>query len=57
MGLPVSLKGLMLQDLISAKLISDYIVVEIPDFVNDLHGTVKVTFHPFRGLSRPFVFS
>lgn len=35
--------GLMLQDLISAKLISDYIVVEIPDSVNDLHGTVKVS--------------
>ncbi|XP_069850965.1 germinal-center associated nuclear protein-like isoform X1 [Dipodomys merriami] len=35
--------GLMLQDLVSAKLISDYIVVEIPDSVNDLQGTVKVT--------------
>lgn len=35
--------GLMLQDLISAKLISDYIIVEIPDSVNDLHGTVKVS--------------
>ncbi|XP_031204641.1 germinal-center associated nuclear protein isoform X2 [Mastomys coucha] len=35
--------GLMLQDLISAKLISDYIVVEIPDSVNDLQGTVKVS--------------
>ncbi|XP_048202018.1 germinal-center associated nuclear protein [Perognathus longimembris pacificus] len=35
--------GLMLQDLISAKLISDYIVVEIPDSVNDLQGTLKVT--------------
>ena len=44
-GLPVSLKGLMLQDLVSAKLISDYIVVEIPDSVNDLQGTVKVWFH------------
>lgn len=35
--------GLMLQDLVSAKLISDYIVVEIPDSVNDLQGTVKVS--------------
>ncbi|XP_034380107.1 germinal-center associated nuclear protein [Arvicanthis niloticus] len=35
--------GLMLQDLISAKLISDYIVVEIPDSINDLQGTVKVS--------------
>lgn len=48
--LPVSLKGLMLQDLISAKLISDYIVVEIPDSVNDLQGTVKVKFILFKGL-------
>lgn len=46
-SLPVPLKGLMLQDLISAKLISDYIVVEIPDSINDLQGTVKVRFHPF----------
>lgn len=45
-----SLKGLMLQDLVSAKLISDYIVVEIPDSVNDLQGTVKVKFHHFKGL-------
>lgn len=37
----------MLQDLISAKLISDYIIVEIPDSVNDLQGTVKVRLHPF----------
>lgn len=35
--------GLMLQDLVSAKLVSDYIVVEIPDSVNDLQGTVKVS--------------
>ncbi|CAO2608488.1 Germinal-center associated nuclear protein [Lemmus lemmus] len=35
--------GLMLQDLVSAKLISDYIVVEIPDSVSDLQGTVKVS--------------
>uniref|UniRef100_A0A8C5NXG4 Germinal-center associated nuclear protein n=1 Tax=Jaculus jaculus TaxID=51337 RepID=A0A8C5NXG4_JACJA len=35
--------GLMLQDLVSAQLISDYIVVEIPDSVNDLQGTVKVS--------------
>lgn len=48
--LPVSLKGLMLQDLISAKLVSDYIVVEIPDSVNDLQGTVKVKFILFKGL-------
>uniref|UniRef100_I3LCF4 Germinal-center associated nuclear protein n=1 Tax=Sus scrofa TaxID=9823 RepID=I3LCF4_PIG len=34
--------GLMLQDLVSAKLISDYTVVEIPDSVNDLQGTTKV---------------
>lgn len=40
-----SLKGLMLQDLVSAKLISDYIVVEIPDSVNDLQGTMKVKVH------------
>ncbi|XP_060225310.1 germinal-center associated nuclear protein isoform X2 [Meriones unguiculatus] len=35
--------GLTLQELVSAKLISDYIVVEIPDSVNDLQGTVKVS--------------
>ncbi|XP_047654463.1 germinal-center associated nuclear protein isoform X3 [Phacochoerus africanus] len=34
--------GLMLQDLVSAKLLSDYTVVEIPDSVNDLQGTTKV---------------
>ncbi|XP_038604886.1 germinal-center associated nuclear protein [Tachyglossus aculeatus] len=36
-------EGLMLQDLISAKLISDYIIVEIPDSVNDLQGTNRVS--------------
>lgn len=35
--------GLMLQDLVSAKLISDYTVVQIPNFVNDLQGTDKVS--------------
>ncbi|XP_004842601.1 germinal-center associated nuclear protein [Heterocephalus glaber] len=35
--------GLMLQDLVSAKLISDYIVTEIPDSINDLQGTKKVS--------------
>lgn len=44
---PASLKGLMLQDLVSAKLISDYTVVEIPDSVNDLQGTTKVRGPPF----------
>lgn len=35
--------GLMLQDLVSAKLISDYTVTEIPDSINDLQGTTKVS--------------
>ncbi|KAM5281214.1 germinal-center associated nuclear protein [Ctenodactylus gundi] len=35
--------GLMLQDLVSAKLVSDYTVMEIPDFINDLQGTEKVS--------------
>ncbi|KAM6222734.1 germinal-center associated nuclear protein [Rhynchocyon petersi] len=35
--------GLMLQDLVSAKLISDYTVIEIPDSVQDLQGTAKVS--------------
>ncbi|XP_075398295.1 germinal-center associated nuclear protein isoform X2 [Tenrec ecaudatus] len=35
--------GLMLQDLVSAKLISDYTVIEIPDSVSDLRGTAKVS--------------
>ncbi|XP_017702757.1 PREDICTED: germinal-center associated nuclear protein [Rhinopithecus bieti] len=34
--------GLMLQDLVSAKLISDYTVTEIPDSINDLQGSTKV---------------
>lgn len=38
-------KGLMLQDLVSLKLISDYTVIEIPDSINDLQGTKKVKFH------------
>ncbi|EPY77865.1 hypothetical protein CB1_001169009 [Camelus ferus] len=33
--------GLMLQDLVSAKLISDYSIIEIPDSIN-LQGTTKV---------------
>uniref|UniRef100_A0A8D0LCW8 Germinal-center associated nuclear protein n=1 Tax=Sphenodon punctatus TaxID=8508 RepID=A0A8D0LCW8_SPHPU len=36
-------EGLMLQDLISAKLISDYLIVEIPDSVTDLQGTSKLS--------------
>ncbi|XP_060088057.1 germinal-center associated nuclear protein [Heteronotia binoei] len=36
-------EGLMLPDLISANLISDYIVVELPDSVSDLQGTSKLT--------------
>ncbi|XP_004429738.1 PREDICTED: germinal-center associated nuclear protein [Ceratotherium simum simum] len=35
--------GLMLQDLVSAKLISDYTVVEIPDSINELQATSKVS--------------
>ncbi|TKC35343.1 hypothetical protein EI555_008951, partial [Monodon monoceros] len=35
--------GLMLQDLVSAKLISDYTVIEIPDSISDLQGTTKVS--------------
>ncbi|XP_004697334.1 germinal-center associated nuclear protein [Echinops telfairi] len=35
--------GLMLQDLVSAKLISDYTVIEIPDSISDLRGTAKVS--------------
>ncbi|XP_006876177.1 PREDICTED: germinal-center associated nuclear protein [Chrysochloris asiatica] len=35
--------GLMLQDLMSAKLISDYTVIEIPDSISDLRGTAKVS--------------
>ncbi|XP_066487561.1 germinal-center associated nuclear protein isoform X2 [Tiliqua scincoides] len=36
-------EGLMLPDLISANLISGYIIVEIPDSVNDLQGTCKLS--------------
>uniref|UniRef100_A0A673VRF6 Germinal-center associated nuclear protein n=1 Tax=Suricata suricatta TaxID=37032 RepID=A0A673VRF6_SURSU len=36
-------EGLMLQDLVSAKLISDYTVTEIPDSINDLQATTKVS--------------
>ncbi|XP_004632031.1 germinal-center associated nuclear protein [Octodon degus] len=35
--------GLMLQDLVSVKLISDYTVIEIPDSISDLQGTKKVS--------------
>uniref|UniRef100_M3XQJ1 Germinal-center associated nuclear protein n=2 Tax=Mustela putorius furo TaxID=9669 RepID=M3XQJ1_MUSPF len=35
--------GLMLRDLVSAKLISDYTVIAIPDSINDLQGTTKVS--------------
>lgn len=33
----------MLRDLVSAKLISDYTVIAIPDSINDLQGTTKVS--------------
>uniref|UniRef100_A0A8C3FA70 Germinal-center associated nuclear protein n=1 Tax=Chrysemys picta bellii TaxID=8478 RepID=A0A8C3FA70_CHRPI len=36
-------EGLMLQDLISAQLISDYIIVEIPDSISDLQGTNRLS--------------
>lgn len=32
----------MLQDLVSAKLVSDYTVVEIPSSISDLQATRKV---------------
>lgn len=32
----------MLQDLISAQLISDYIIVELPGSTNDIEGTRRV---------------
>uniref|UniRef100_A0A8B9CFX1 Germinal-center associated nuclear protein n=1 Tax=Anser brachyrhynchus TaxID=132585 RepID=A0A8B9CFX1_9AVES len=35
-------EGLMLQDLISAQLISDYIIVELPSSINDLQGTKRI---------------
>lgn len=44
-GMCVSLEGLMLQDLISAKLVSDYTIVEIPGCICDLQGTAKVSDH------------
>uniref|UniRef100_A0A8D2LDC8 Germinal-center associated nuclear protein n=2 Tax=Varanus komodoensis TaxID=61221 RepID=A0A8D2LDC8_VARKO len=36
-------KGLMLPDLISANLISDYKIVEMPDSLSDLQGTSKLS--------------
>uniref|UniRef100_A0A803YBY3 Germinal-center associated nuclear protein n=1 Tax=Meleagris gallopavo TaxID=9103 RepID=A0A803YBY3_MELGA len=36
-------EGLMLQDLISAQLISDYIIVELPGSINDLEGTRRIS--------------
>ncbi|NXN07993.1 GANP protein, partial [Indicator maculatus] len=36
-------EGLMLQDLISAQLISDYIIVELPGSTNDLEGTRRIS--------------
>ncbi|XP_034641502.1 germinal-center associated nuclear protein [Trachemys scripta elegans] len=36
-------EGLMLQDLISAQLISDYVIVEIPDSISDLQGTNRLS--------------
>ncbi|XP_077170282.1 germinal-center associated nuclear protein isoform X2 [Paroedura picta] len=36
-------EGLMLPDLISANLISDYVVVEMPDSVSDMQGSIKLT--------------
>ncbi|XP_040417691.1 germinal-center associated nuclear protein isoform X4 [Cygnus olor] len=35
-------EGLMLQDLISAQLISDYIIVELSGSINDLQGTKRI---------------
>ncbi|XP_074728490.1 germinal-center associated nuclear protein isoform X2 [Strix uralensis] len=35
-------EGLMLQDLISAQLISDYTIVELPGSINDLEGTRRI---------------
>lgn len=45
-GLPdaaVSVEGLMLRDLVSASLISAYTVIELPESINDLQGTAKVS--------------
>ncbi|KFO86219.1 Germinal-center associated nuclear protein, partial [Buceros rhinoceros silvestris] len=36
-------EGLMLQDLISAQLISDYLIVELPGSTNDLEGTRRIS--------------
>ncbi|XP_069716914.1 germinal-center associated nuclear protein isoform X2 [Phaenicophaeus curvirostris] len=36
-------EGLMLQDLISAQLISDYAIVELPGSINDLQGTQRIS--------------
>ncbi|KFQ82224.1 Germinal-center associated nuclear protein, partial [Phoenicopterus ruber ruber] len=36
-------EGLMLQDLISAQLISDYTIVELPASINDLQGTRMIS--------------
>ncbi|KAM6080289.1 germinal-center associated nuclear protein [Theristicus caerulescens] len=36
-------EGLMLQDLISAQLISDYAIVELPGSINDLQGTRRIS--------------
>uniref|UniRef100_A0A8C4XMS6 Germinal-center associated nuclear protein n=1 Tax=Falco tinnunculus TaxID=100819 RepID=A0A8C4XMS6_FALTI len=36
-------EGLMLQDLISAQLISDYTIVELPSSINDLQGTGRIS--------------
>nr|XP_013811127.1 PREDICTED: germinal-center associated nuclear protein isoform X1 [Apteryx mantelli mantelli] len=36
-------EGLMLQDLISAQLISDYTIVELPGSINDLQGTKRLS--------------
>ncbi|XP_049672643.1 germinal-center associated nuclear protein isoform X2 [Accipiter gentilis] len=36
-------EGLMLQDLISAQLISDYTIVELPASINDLQGTRRIS--------------
>ncbi|XP_069472142.1 germinal-center associated nuclear protein [Ambystoma mexicanum] len=36
-------EGLMLQDLISAKLISEYIIVQIPQSINGLQGSTRIS--------------
>lgn len=45
----------MLQDLISAHLISDYTVVEVPGSVNDLEGTRRVRTARYRNYFPLFV--